>query len=87
METKKNPKADVRRNSSIYFAVGLALMLLVANYSINYKTYNKGNIDIGQVLIVEPPEEEIPNTKHKEKLPPPPATRALLPDRNTTGST
>ena len=27
MEPKKNPKSDVSRNSSIYFAVGLALML------------------------------------------------------------
>ena len=27
MEPKKNPKADVSRNGSIYFSVGLALML------------------------------------------------------------
>ena len=25
MEPKKNPKADVKRNSALYFAVGLAL--------------------------------------------------------------
>ncbi|MDB9755371.1 energy transducer TonB, partial [Winogradskyella sp.] len=27
MEPKKNPKSDVSRNSSLFFAVGLALML------------------------------------------------------------
>ena len=47
MEPKKNPSADVRRNSAIYFAVGLALMLFVTNYTINYKTYDKSAIDIG----------------------------------------
>ena len=40
MEPKKNPKADVKRNSALYFAVGLALMLLVTNLAINYKTYD-----------------------------------------------
>ena len=30
MEPKKNPGADVRRNSSVYFAVGLAIMMGIA---------------------------------------------------------
>jgi len=29
MESKKNPKEDVSRNTSIYYAVGLALMLFL----------------------------------------------------------
>ena len=48
MEAKKNPKADVSRNGSIYFAVGLALMLFLTYTTINYKTYDKSLIDIGQ---------------------------------------
>ena len=29
MEPKKNPKADVGRNSSLYFVIGLALVMLL----------------------------------------------------------
>ena len=72
MELKKNPKADIRRNSSVYFAVGLALMLLITNYAINYKTYDKEAIDIGQLAMDELDEEEIPITEQIQTPPPPP---------------
>lgn len=72
MEPKKNPNADVRRNSSIYFAVGLLLMLLITNYSINYKTYDKEAIDIGQLNLDELDEEEVPITEQIQTPPPPP---------------
>ncbi|MCK0108499.1 energy transducer TonB [Flavobacteriaceae bacterium S0825] len=79
METKKNPRADVRRNSSIYFAVGLALMLLVANYSINYKTYDKEAIDIAMLSMGELDNEVIPITEHP--VTPPPQTKPpVIPD-------
>ena len=51
MESKKNLKADVSRNGSIYFAVGLALMLFLTYSTINYKTYDKSLIDIGRVKV------------------------------------
>ena len=51
MEPKKNPKSDVSRNSSLYFAVGLTLMLFVTYQAINYKTYDKSDIDIGQLNL------------------------------------
>jgi len=70
METKKNPRADVRRNSSIYFAVGLVLMLLAANYSINYRTYDKEQIVLADLTMNELDDEVIPITKHPETLPP-----------------
>jgi protein TonB len=72
MEPKKNIKYDVQRNSSIYFAVGLALMLLVANFSLNYKTYDKAAIDIGLLNMDELDEEEIPITEQIQTPPPPP---------------
>lgn len=72
MEPKKNPKANVGRNSSLYFAVGLALMLFLTNYAINYKTYDKSNIDIGQLNLDEELEEEIPITEQIQTPPPPP---------------
>jgi protein TonB len=72
MEPKKNTKADVGRNSSLFFAVGLALMMLLANLAINYKTYDKEAIDIGQLNLDEEIEEEIPITQQEITPPPPP---------------
>ncbi|MFV9552335.1 energy transducer TonB [Algibacter sp. PT7-4] len=72
MELKKNPKANVGRNSSLYFAIGLALMLFLTNYAINYKTYDKSDIDIGQLDMEELDDEEIPITEQIQTPPPPP---------------
>ena len=72
MEPKKNPKANVGRNSSLYFAIGLALMLFLTNYAINYKSYDKSDTDIGMVNMDEELEEEIPITEQIQTPPPPP---------------
>lgn len=72
MEPKKNPKADVGRNSSLYFLIGLALMLFLTNYAINYKNYDKSNIDIGQVSMDALDDEEVPITEQLQTPPPPP---------------
>lgn len=72
MEPKKNPKANVGRNSSLYFAIGLALMLFLTNFAINFKTYDKSNVDIGMVNMEEELEEEIPLTQQLQTPPPPP---------------
>ncbi len=72
MELKKNTKANVGRNSSLYFAIGLALMLFLTNYAINYKSYDKSDIDIGLVNMDELDEEEIPLTEQLQTPPPPP---------------
>lgn len=72
MEPKKNPKADVSRNGSAYFAVGLALMLFISYSTINYKTYDKSDIDIGQLNLDELDDEEIPITEQIQTPPPPP---------------
>ena len=72
MEPKKNLKADVSRNGSIYFSVGLALMLFITYNTINYKTYDRDNIDIGLVNMDALDEEEIPITEQIQTPPPPP---------------
>ena len=72
MELKKNPKANVGRNSSLYFAIGLALILFITNYAINFKTYDKEVIDIGQLAVEQQVEEEIPITQQMQMPPPPP---------------
>lgn len=49
MQSKKNPKADIGRNSSLYFAVGLALMMFMSYGTINYKVYDKDAMNIDRV--------------------------------------
>ncbi len=80
MEPKKNLKSDVSRNSSIYFAVGLALMLLLTNLAINYKTYDKADLDLGKVSMDDQIEEEIPITEQLLTPPPPPPPPPAIPE-------
>jgi protein TonB len=79
MKSKKNPKADVRRNSSIFFAVGLVLMLLMANFAINYRTYEKGVMDTAMLNLDPLDDEVIPITDHPV-TPPPPIAPPVIPD-------
>ena len=72
MEPKKSTKANVGRNSSLFFAIGLAAMLFLTNYAINYKTYDDANIDIGQLDLDELDDEEIPVIEQIQTPPPPP---------------
>jgi periplasmic protein TonB len=80
MELKKNPKADVRRNSSLYFAVGLALVLLLTNLAINYKTYIKKEIIADTLEVLEEIEEEIPIVMELLAPPPPPPPPPSIPE-------
>ena len=80
MEPKKSTQADVSRNSSLYFAVGLALMLALTYLTINYKSYEKQNIDIGQLDLDDLDEEEIPITQQELVPPPPPPPPPVVPE-------
>lgn len=80
MESKKSTKANVGRNSSLYFAIGLALMLFLTNYAINYKSYDKSDIDIGSLNLQDEFEEEIPITEQLQTPPPPPPPPPAAPE-------
>jgi protein TonB len=72
MEVKKNPKADVGRNSSLYFAVGLALMLFLTKTVIDWKTYDKSDYAYETREMDEELDEEVPITEQIQTPPPPP---------------
>lgn len=72
MEPKKNKKADVMRNSKLYLAMGLALMLFITYQAINHKTYDREAIDIGQLNLEDIEDEEVPMTQQLQTPPPPP---------------
>ena len=72
MELKKNSNADVSKNASLYFAVGLALMLFLTYSALNHKTYDKSSIDIGKLDLDAELDEEIPLIDQLTPPPPPP---------------
>ena len=70
--TKKNSKVDVSRNGSIYFAIGLALMMFLTYNTINYKSYDTSLIDIGKLDLEADLIEETPLIVQIMPPPPPP---------------
>ena len=72
MEPKKNQKADLTRRSSLFFQLGLVLILLITYFAINWKSYDKSEIDKGQVNLNELDDEEVPITQLQNTPPPPP---------------
>lgn len=80
MEPKKNPKSDVSRNSSLYFAIGLALMLGVTYMAINYKTYDAKDIIADTLNLDDELEEEVPITEQIATPPPPPPPPPAAPE-------
>lgn len=72
MKPKKNPNVAVGRNSSLYFAIGLNVMLLVTYLTLDYKTFEKSNSVIEKVYMEDLFEEDIPITDLNMPPPPPP---------------
>jgi len=68
---KKNPRIDVRRNSSLFFAVGLVAMLTMVNYAMNYKSYDKADLNLGVIKIDPDAELDIPLLEPMNTPPPP----------------
>jgi protein TonB len=72
MEVKKNPKVDVGRNSSLFFAVGLNVMLAITYFGMEYKTYDKSLSQTDILMLSEQLQEDIPITTINIPVPPPP---------------
>ena len=75
MEIKKSPKVDLRKNSGLYFVIGLALVLFISWRAIEWKTFEK-NYDY-ETLTVEDEEDEVIPITEQIKTPPPPPHRHL----------
>ncbi len=76
MEPKKNPKADVGRNSSLYFVIGLALVMLLVLTGLEWKNYDDdAGYDIS-LNVEDDLDEEVPMTEQIKTPPPPPPPAA-----------
>ncbi|MGC1516662.1 MAG: energy transducer TonB [Maribacter sp.] len=76
MEPKKNPKADLTTNSSLYFVVGLFVVMLFTFIAFEWKTYDEtNNYDIS-MNVDDLLDEEVPMTEQIKTPPPPPPPAA-----------
>ena len=72
MQLKKNPKADLTKNSSLYFAIGLAAVLFISWRAIEWKTYDKSGYGYESLNVEDDDDEEVPITEQIKTPPPPP---------------
>ena len=72
MQLKKNPKADLTKNSSLYFAIGLASVLFISWQAIEWKTYDKTGYGYEALNVEDEDDEEVPITEQLKTPPPPP---------------
>ena len=72
MQLKKNPNADLTKNSSLYFAVGLAVVLFISWQAIEWKTYEKSGYGYEALNVDDEDDEEVPITEQIKTPPPPP---------------
>lgn len=72
MKPKKNPELEVGRNSSLYFAIGLNIMLFISWQALEYKTYEAIDVELAILTVEEVVEEEIPIMTMSTPPPPPP---------------
>ncbi len=76
MEPKKNPKADLNRDSGLFFVIGLTLVLFATWLALEHKTYPKDNL-IAEILNVSDDlKEDVPVTEAIKAPPPPPPPSA-----------
>ena len=72
MQPKKSPKADLSKNSSLYFSIGLALVLFLSWQLIEWKTYDRSSFLYESLNVENDDDEEVPITEQIKTPPPPP---------------
>lgn len=76
MEPKKNPKADLTKNSGMYFVFGLAVVMLIIWRALEWKTYDEQTTYDVSLNVEDMLDEEVPMTEQIKTPPPPPPPAA-----------
>lgn len=76
MEVKKNPKADLNKDSSLFFVIGLTVVLFFIWRALEYKTYAKDDLVVEMLNVSDDLDEEVPMTEQIKTPPPPPPPSA-----------
>ncbi|MCO5723936.1 energy transducer TonB [Robiginitalea marina] len=76
MQVKKNPNADLNRNSGLYFVIGLTIVLFATWRALEYKSYDEVQHEIALLVNADNLDEEVPKTEIIRTTPPPPPPAA-----------
>jgi protein TonB len=76
MQIKKNPEVDLNRNSSLYFVIGLTIVLFLTWRALEYKSYERDSSVIDIVQVTDDLDENVPITEAIKTPPPPPPPAA-----------
>ncbi len=76
MQVKKNPEFDLNRNSSLYFVIGLTIVLFLTWRALEYKSYPEDSETLDMVMAVDDLKEDVPITEAIKTPPPPPPPSA-----------
>ena len=68
MEAKKSKKADLENKKTIFIQIGLIISLAVVLWAFEYKSYEKKELDFGERIVEDVPEEIIPITEQKVEI-------------------
>ena len=76
MKPKKNPNAEIGRNSSLYFMIGLTSVLFMTWQSFEVKFYEEDSKVSEVVQVMDELKEDVPVTEMIRTAPPPPPPSA-----------
>jgi protein TonB len=76
MELKKNPKADLTKNSALYFVIGLFAVLALTYVALEWKSYDGNDEYDTSMNLDDELDEEVPMTEQIKTPPPPPPPAA-----------
>ena len=76
MKPKKNPNAEIGRNSSLYFMIGLTSVLFITWQSFEVKFYEEDTKVSEVVQVTDELKEDVPITEMIRTTPPPPPPSA-----------
>ncbi len=76
MREKKNPKADLNRDSGLFFVIGLTIVLFSTWMALEHKTYDKEEQLVRIANVSEDLNEDVPITEKLNTPPPPPPPSA-----------
>jgi protein TonB len=72
MEPKKHPKVDLNKQRGLFFQIGMVLSLGIILTAFNWAQREGGTASLGDLVIEDPVEVDIPPTEQKVQPPPPP---------------
>ena len=71
-DSKKSKKADLESKKMIFIEIGLIIALAGVLLAFEWKSYEKQELDLGQLVVDDTPEEMVEITQQEKQPPPPP---------------